>query len=567
MNVTTAFRLPATPHRVALACSLCIAALGGLASAPARAVDLPSAGQLLQEVRPVQPLPRTDRPALDVQPSQAPRSDDGTAFRVDRIEITGATRLPQETLRALVASGEGRTHTLGSLYALAERITAAYRAAGYLLDRAYVPAQTLSQGTVRIGVLEATLGTIAVRNQSDVPDDLLKGILAPLQGQAVQQSSLDRGLLLLGDVPGTTSSSVLRPGAEAGTSDLLVDVAPGRAWLASAGLDNTGNRFTGRARANANLTVQNPLKLGDQLTLNALTSGANLRYGRMAYQLPLGSQATRLGAALSAMEYRLGREARGLGSHGSATVASVYGSRTLLRGTDRNLYGQVQFDHRRLRDRVDANNSANDRDLQSLAFSLAGDERSGGGITSGNVAVAAGQVRFRNAAAQALDAAGPDTRGSYAKASVAVTRFQQFTPATTLVASFAGQAASRNLDASEQFILGGPASVRAYDASAAAGAHGVQATVELRQLLAAGDYGLVQGAVFVDSGRVRIYRDTFAGSGANAGTLSGAGVGLHWTGPAGWRGSVSVATRIGSTPAIVRPSSSTRAWLSVQTDF
>jgi hemolysin activation/secretion protein len=46
------------------------------------------------------------------------------------------------------------------LRTLAARITKSYQDHGYLLSRAYIPAQTLSDDTVRIEVLEARYGAI-----------------------------------------------------------------------------------------------------------------------------------------------------------------------------------------------------------------------------------------------------------------------------------------------------------------------------------------------------------------------------------------------------------------------
>lgn len=56
-------------------------------------------------------------------------------------------------------------------------------------------------------------------------------------------------------------------------------------------------------------------------------------------------------------------------------------------------------------------------------------------------------------------------------------------------------------------------------------------------------------------------------SSENAARLSGAGVGLAWNGPDGWRANVSVATPIGAEPAIVERQSSVRGWVTVSKAF
>ncbi|MFT4677020.1 MAG: hypothetical protein ACI831_001013, partial [Candidatus Azotimanducaceae bacterium] len=56
-------------------------------------------------------------------------------------------------------------------------------------------------------------------------------------------------------------------------------------------------------------------------------------------------------------------------------------------------------------------------------------------------------------------------------------------------------------------------------------------------------------------------------TGANSATLSGAGVGLNWVGPEQWSVKTYIATRLGSTPALVESSASTRAWVELSRGF
>ena len=77
-----------------------------------------------------------------------------------------------------------------------------------------------------------------------------------------------------------------------------------------------------------------------------------------------------------------------------------------------------------------------------------------------------------------------------------------------------------------------------------------------------------QASAFVDSGRVLVYKDPFL-LGPNSARLSSAGVGLHWSAPHDWVVGASVATPVGSKPALLGPhaSTSTRFWLQVQRGF
>lgn len=107
-------------------------------------------------------------------------------------------------------------------------------------------------------------------------------------------------MLRLADIPGVEIRSTLRPGQALGTSEFLVDVAPGRRLPSEIDADdNYGNRYTGANRLGGALYWNNPGALGNQLMLRAQASDAPFNYARIGYHLPAGSSGTRIGAAWS----------------------------------------------------------------------------------------------------------------------------------------------------------------------------------------------------------------------------------------------------------------------------
>ena len=116
--------------------------------------------------------------------------------------------------------------------------------------------------------------------------------------------------------------------------------------------------------------------------------------------------------------------------------------------------------------------------------------------------------------------------------------------------SVSGQHSNRNLDSSEQFLLGGPNSVRGYDVASVAGASGWLGTLELRQDLNWGCAGHCEGSVFIDHGSLRLNADPWT-AGRNRAHLSSAGVGFHWSGTRGWQTQVQLATPLGAAPTLL----------------
>jgi hemolysin activation/secretion protein len=82
------------------------------------------------------------------------------------------------------------------------------------------------------------------------------------------------------------------------------------------------------------------------------------------------------------------------------------------------------------------------------------------------------------------------------------------------------------------------------------------------QLPAFSDYlsGSTQLIGFIDSGAVAINNHSWA-EGNNHRTLSGAGIGLNWSGPEHWVVKSYYAQKLGNQAAVSAPDSSGRFWL------
>lgn len=539
----------------------------------AAAPVIPGAGQILQEIQSGKPpAPPPSGTGLAIQREDGSTLPLSARIVVTSIRISGNTLFDTPTLHALVADAEGKRFTLSQLNELAARITDYYRSHGYPLARAIIPAQVIREGVVTIEVIEVRYGKISLENSSRVNDPLLQDTLAAdLQGGApIEQKSLDRTLLLLSDIPGVAMSSTLRPGEIVGTSDLLVTTTSSGPFVTgNAMLDNYGNRHTGRPRLGLTVNFNNPLHHGDMLSLSGLSSGSGLNYGRIAYESLLNGRGTRLGGSYSALRYILGSPLTALNAHGTAEVGSLWTRHPLVRSREFNVYGQIQHDRLQLRDRIDATAIRTDRTLTSWTASVSGDARDAllaGAINTWNVSWTTGRIDFDDAPAQLADAATARTKGAFSKRNVSLARLQGLSEKSNLYFSLSGQWANGNLDASKKMIAGGPYTVRAYDMGAVSGDTGYLGTAELRYDLGAAVGGKWQAVAFVDSAHVTVNKNVWV-AGTNSATLSGAGAGLQWGGPYQWSARTYVATPIGSIPALVVSTASTRAWVEIGKGF
>jgi hemolysin activation/secretion protein len=525
----------------------------------------PGAGGQLQQIPP-EPEPDRDEPELKYERPAAP--DDsvagGATVRVESVRVTGSSLFPEAELIAVANVRPGREMSLSDLRAAAARIAGYYNQRGYILAQAYLPAQDIKDGIVTIAVVEGRYGKVDLRNSSRLSDSAARRVLNGLEsGDPVANGPLERRLLLLSDIPGVRVKSTLAPGAEVGTSDLIVDVAPGRTVSGSIEADNAGNRYTGAYRLGGTIHFNNPAGMGDQLSLRLLGSTGGLAYGRAAYQVPVGNAT--IGAAYTHLRYALGREFDVLDADGSADIFSLFGSYALVRSRRFNLNALAAADYRLLEDRIGLVSSESDKTIRALTLGLSGNSRDGLGGGGWNVFSAGwtiGRLDLQSPAERAADALTARSQGGYGKLQFSAARLQTLSGPFSLYGAVRGQLAFDNLDSSEKMELGGAYGVRAYPEGEAYGDQGYIATVEARLALSqwTGKLpGRLQLIAFVDAGEVRFAHDPwFAGS--NSASRSAYGAGLVWEGPQGFVARASYARKLGDAPATSAPDRSGRFW-------
>jgi len=543
---------------------IAIVILAGAESASAQQV--PDAGQQIQQIP--QP-PMVEKPAPDMlidRPVMPVETDiAGPKVRVNSLQVTGETLFSDEQLIAATDFIPGSQLSLSDLRNIAARIARYYNDRGYFLAQAYLPAQDIEGGMVTIAVIEGRYGAIDLRNQSRLKDKVAHGVLAGLDsGDIVESAPLERRLLLLSDIPGVAVRSTLAPGSAVGTSDLIVDIVPGRSVTGSIEADNAGNRYTGPYRLGGSVYFNNPTGNGDVASLRVLASNLGLLYGRASYQTLLGNAS--VGVAYARVNYSLGREFKSLDADGSADIFSLFGSYPLIRSRDTNLHALGAVEARYLEDSIGVTSTVTNRDIHSATAGFRGDQRDligAGGWSTFSVAATWGKLNIETPEARAIDFASSRRNGKYGKLQFSAAHLQQLVGPLSLYGAIRGQVASKNLDSSEQMALGGAYAVRAYPEGEAYGDQGYVANMEARFLLP--DFsdsipGQIQLVGFVDIGAVTLAKDPWY-PGTNSAHRKGYGAGLIWSKPNDFLITASYARKLGDQEATSAPDRSGRFWL------
>jgi hemolysin activation/secretion protein len=555
-------------RRAALALAAAAACQHGVYAQIAQVV--PNAGSTLREQQ-QQPAPAPPPSDFRLQvepPAAAPPSSSagGIRFAVNAFELSGNTAIATPDLLALLKDDTGPARSLDDLNAAAARITAFYRAHGFLVARAYVPPQTIDGGIVRIAITEGHFGRVELSNQSRTRDSVLARFIAPGRlGDVIDEDRLARATLLMQDVSATTgASATVSPGMAPGTSDLTLQVPPARPLAGSLQVDNFGETSTGTVRIIGAVQWNNPLGLGDQFGARVLTSITGQTYGNLGYTLPIGGSGLAWGVAYTRSTYVVGGDFSALDAHGSANVVSTYLSYPLVRAVSANLIATLGIDHKLLADNLGAFGLSNDKNSDVGRFGLSGNVNFANSVSTLDTSLQQGNLRLDDPVPQQ---AAAQTAGAFTKFVYAFTHTQALTDATQVYFAVNGQVTSRNLDSSEQMSLGGPYAVRAYATGDGALDEGYVATFELRQSIR---QSLVPGLFtligFLDTGDGKLVAHPFL-PGSNHLRLSGGGVGASLIAPGNYLLMVSYAHTLGYVPSTLGTGHANRFWLTLAKSF
>lgn len=533
----------------------CIVAFLTLFHATLFAQQAPDAGQTLQQLQ--SPTELTPPASLDIptpNPANPYTPPGGSKVQITQIKISGNTELTEESILESLKDYAGKSYDLAGLRDLAYQVSSYYNSQGYPFVQASLPEQDLTLGILHIEVIEGKYGVITVTSENPKLQEQGYQWLSSLKaGNVIRKNELERTLLTLDDQPGIKTFNTIRASEQPGAGDLTVNIVEEAPFKGSVEIDNHGNRFTGYYRAQTNLNFYNKLNLGDELALQGIQSSDDLALGSFSYSSPLGTTGLRGRASYAVTRYQLGKEFADSKTSGVATELGFEVSQPLIRNRLSSLTLRVGFLKKHL---FDENiNSAIGKSSKSFPVTLQFYELGGlgGGLTFGSLTWTNGELDTP-ASIDTLN-----TRGSFYKYNLNLIRLQSLWANFTLYVNFSKQLASRNLDSSEGYSLGGANGVRAYPSGEGNGDEFQLGQLELRY--ATGPY---TPFVFYDYGKSRAN----AVGPSPTRSLSGLGVGLRYLYNS-WSAETMLAWRIngGNPQADTSYTPTPRIWLKIAHRF
>lgn len=428
----------------------------------------------------------------------------GPKVKLRQVQIGGNPSIGTDALLAVLGPVADQEYDANGLYKLARTVANHYKAQGFIFAQAYLPPQDLATGVLRIQVIEGQYGKIEAAGADDMGKNALPFVQYVLRaGDPIVNKPLERALLITDDLPGIKIQPILRPGAQQGQSDLMVNVAHDEQeesgdWA----FDNLGPRSTGEYRLKANFHGHSTLTFGDRASFSGLVTDRGMWLGSLNYELPVGYSGLRAAVGYSRSSYTLGDEFSSLGAHGLANTITAQLNHPVVRTQASNLMLSYGWQHKSLKDYYDTVTVQTGKASNSLVLGARFDRRDqwlGGGVSYGTMTFVNGNLHL-DSRLLATDAVTARTADNFSKFNLDLARIQSLSENWSLFGRVSGQWSNKNLDSSEKFNLGGFYGVRAHPLGEGTGDKGYLGQIELRYAVKPG----MTPFVFYDAGRSHV---------------------------------------------------------------
>jgi hemolysin activation/secretion protein len=494
----------------------CIFAVVAAASTGVSAQALRDAGSVPVRDISASAQSMNDRPAeLTAAPSaaEAGQASPGipTGVFVGAVHIDGGREIPRAAFAPLIERVLGKEAATSDLQALARAIATEARKQGYIFASAMIPEQTVSAGTITVRLDAGSVDSIRISGSNSVR---LRRTLDVIVGPAVRTETMERQLLLAGDIPGIVIDST-RYVREAAGNVLIVEVHEDR-HSGFIGLDNYGPRDSGPARLRLRYDMTGLID-DDRLTVQVLATPmqpAELGYASVRYARAIGTRGTEIGAAVAVGRTKPGDRSAATRLTGKSAYGAIFVNHPVVRSTRASLWANAEL--ALLRVEQDVGGVAAQRDeIATLTLSTTSTVRAMGGRLWAGAGIVQGLGLAGTTAAGDPMASRFDGSARFTKAFYWANWTGGIGRGFSLRLASNGQLASRPLLAAQEIGLGGPYFGRAYDFSERFGDNGILGLVEMRRQFDAPMKGVnwFQLYGFVDGGYVENLANTY-GDGA-----------------------------------------------------
>jgi len=415
----------------------------------------------------------------DIMPKNAKK----IIFKLKDLKIKGITAYKLKKFSSLWKKDIGKKITLARIYKIAERITLQYHKDGYLLSRAYVPAQTIdNSSTAKIIVTEGYVSIV------DFVGDMLPQVMLDnfhekiLASRPLNNKTLEREVLVLNDFLNVRFRAVLKKEKDIIILKLIGEKVKRKPVSSIISYSNSGSRFVGPSIVSANFSFRKGFRELDKATLalSATPDSNEFRSISGSYSMPLNLEGLKV--SLSG-EYTTGAPGFTLTNNDVRSNTFGLGAKIIwdtIRSRTKNLHLSLGTDLENSQTDVLGTNISKDS-IRSINLHADGDlQDSYNGFTTYDVTFSQGLKIVGASHSGDLNLSRARGRPDFWSIQASAYHLQNIKGPWNIQLGFSGQFANIPLLTSDQFAYGGQSFGRAYDSSEITGDKGFSIMGELR---------------------------------------------------------------------------------------
>ncbi|WGL98586.1 ShlB/FhaC/HecB family hemolysin secretion/activation protein [Arsenophonus sp. aPb] len=219
--------------------------------------------------------------------------DEKPCFRLEQVSVTGQAALPHWVpVQRLADQAIGHCLGVKGINLLVTNIQNRLISHGWITTRVLVTEQDLSSGVLKLVVMPGKVQKVLLTEDSSKYTTLYTAMPAR-RGNLLDLRDMEQGLENLQRLSTVQATLEMVPGDGPGETQIVIRRQQSRFWHASAWMDNTGAKSTGKHQAGVMLALNNPTSLSDLFYIAAtrdlsFSSSKDSTNYSAHYSLPFG---------------------------------------------------------------------------------------------------------------------------------------------------------------------------------------------------------------------------------------------------------------------------------------
>lgn len=214
---------------------------------------------------------------------------------INSIEVSPSEVLTKEEINGVIGQYVGKNVFMSDIQNAINALNNLYAEKGYVTARAYLPEQTVTNGNIRIELIESKIGNITVVNNRYTTDKYILQRMPQKSGELFDIVDLEKDVLDFNRYhDGVNLAANLKAGTTPGTTDIELTAQETFPFHIIGMMDNAGRRSTGSLRGGPAIVADSLFHRRDQMTLGSYFSGGSIS-PFFDYSVPINKKDGRIG--------------------------------------------------------------------------------------------------------------------------------------------------------------------------------------------------------------------------------------------------------------------------------